>query len=228
MKKILFLSTFLSVGLLLSQGIGDPVTIPFQWDVVPQPGVVHYRLYHSDSGGLGSISTGQDWHTAFTEVDRVDHPTINGDHQLTIDNQEHWYVVTAVNQIGLESDPSNEVTLWVTPKPDAPGSFDRQDVIINVSTQIETGDGFDTGIRLSVVDPADIKVDYYKNGQLLKSETMELPQHSTTAYMIKGNKQIEPDLVTVQSDIPFAATAIMVHKQGNRVEYLSFPFVRVE
>ena len=97
MKK-LFLSLF--TFLLMGVSIFAAPTVSLAWDPSPDSDVTNYRLYWGPGSGNynGSSDLGNVTNTIFTQL-------VPGGH--------YWFVVTAINAGGAESDPSNEIDFLV-------------------------------------------------------------------------------------------------------------------
>lgn len=90
--------------LLAAISAGAAPTVSLAWEPSPDADVVKYRLYCGPSTGTYSFSRdlGNVTNTVFTNM-------VAGGH--------YWFVVTAINAGGAESDPSNEIDLAVPVSP---------------------------------------------------------------------------------------------------------------
>ncbi len=116
MKKIIFL-----IVLLVSLTVSAK-EITFQWDANIEKDLAGYKLYQSSQKDGNYIQIGKD--IGKTEV------TIE-----VADGEWYWYV-TAFNQSGLESDPSNNVTMIVNSKSPQPPKNFIMEMIINLINRI--------------------------------------------------------------------------------------------
>ena len=107
---VMLLSLLIIFGVLTQAWAGADVTL--QWDPNTESDLAGYRLYESQTSGsydfnnvLEEIPAGTETVTIRVEIDGV-----------------YYYVLTAFDTHGLESNPSNEVILDLdTTKPAAPG-----------------------------------------------------------------------------------------------------------
>jgi hypothetical protein len=101
---------FSILPLLLALYAHAAPTVSLAWDPSPDADVVNYRLYWGPSSGTynGSADLGNVTNTVFTQL-------VPGGH--------YFFVVTAFNVAGAESDPSNELDYLVPSKPRPPTEF---------------------------------------------------------------------------------------------------------
>lgn len=104
--------------------------ISLQWDASTTPGV-RYRLYHSTNNLT--------WTTTYT-VTGTAHTVSN-----VPAGSLNWFMVRAVNDDGIESDPSNVYEKAIAPKPAPPGNL--MAIPIEVSLRTRSADGEWTVIR---------------------------------------------------------------------------------
>ena len=84
-----------------SSRVNSTPEVVFEWDANKEPALAGYRLYKSDTSGVYTFGAGN-------EVAEI--PA--GNETVTLSNVPSgtWYwVLTAYNTYGFESDPSNEV-----------------------------------------------------------------------------------------------------------------------
>ena len=108
----------------------DNVEISFQWDTNPeQDDVDLYRIYRSTTSG--DYTSGEQ----VVEVTEVPaEPTQQGVDKFAANSgQSYYWVVTAVDSNGYESDWSNEVT-WRYDVPNTPGNV----IIVEVKVTVPT------------------------------------------------------------------------------------------
>jgi hypothetical protein len=97
------------IGLLL---VGLPskaqttASVTLAWDPSPSSGIAGYRLHYGTSSGT---------HPNIINVGNVTTATVS---RLTA-GQKYYFVATAYNAVGLESPPSNEVSVTVAANPPA-------------------------------------------------------------------------------------------------------------
>ena len=113
--KVILLLFFLLIFFASSQGYALDVT--FEWDANTEPDLAGYRLYYkTGSSGAPYDGTGATEGNSPTDAGNVTTYTLQG---LT-DGIDYFFVVTAYDTEGLESDYSNEVTTGsesTTPEP---------------------------------------------------------------------------------------------------------------
>lgn len=117
MKKLLFVLCFALVFIISSVFAASSMT--FEWDANTESDLAGYRLYQSNTSGNYTFGVGN-------EVGS----TLAGTETLTISVEDGiWYwVLTAYDTDGFESEPSNEVD---TAPPVAPSGL-RITIIINI------------------------------------------------------------------------------------------------
>jgi len=128
MRRAMFLFLFFILGAGLSLGqesgtFGDPLF----WDANPEPDVVDYRMFRSDSPCLDATPSPGTCPTFVEQalVGQGTDPRAWAEPGPIVFVQDYYYRVTARNTSGLESQFSNELNVrWLNPNaPSAPGSL---------------------------------------------------------------------------------------------------------
>jgi len=117
---MIFLTLLLSSFLVVGMGVTDEIAT-FQWDSNTEPDLAGYRIYISDQSGVYNYGP--------TSPDLlVTVPAgsgIGGVEEIivAIPDGTYWFVATAFDTEGLESDPSNEITDTFNGPPGCPKVF---------------------------------------------------------------------------------------------------------
>jgi len=124
MKKLAL--TFFLVIVMATVASAADITITFQWDKNPEPDIATYRLYESNVSG--DYTKGE--HVAeFAHLPEFD--TQEAEYTFdAVTGATYFWVVTAVDSEGFESDWSNEVTFSVI-LPVAPTNVTISGVVVN-------------------------------------------------------------------------------------------------
>src|SRR5690349_5253045 len=92
------------VGLaVFSFGVFDSAaqqSVTLLWDPSPDTNIVSYNIYYGPGSGN---------YTNLVTVGNTTNATVTG----LVSGSTYFFVATAVNAVGLESDPSNEISYWV-------------------------------------------------------------------------------------------------------------------
>lgn len=212
MKRI-FMSAIFAAVLGIYSYAQQNVEIRFAWDPNPEPNIAKYTLYHRTA----DVAT---WSVAVDNIAPSQSPAAS--HVLTVDGKEHFWVVTATNDLGLESGFSNEVSVVLAP-PSAPGGLRKTGGSVVISAQLDTSGRFDTGVRVTTEKAQEIVVSYYRKGSLLGVEKVRLGDNSTMAWMVKADKGYDADVVKIESEYPVAASSVTVGPD-RRMLAISMPF----
>ena len=125
------------VGTLWGSGAAWTAQVTLAWDPNREADLAGYRLYRGRSSGVFDRTVDVGNVTTFTD----------GDLQTEV---AYYYVVTAYNTAGLESDPSNEVSFLAPNAPPTIGAIDRDSEIpqTHPDTLINNLDSASTGLAL--------------------------------------------------------------------------------
>jgi hypothetical protein len=113
---------FVAVVFAETYVVADPnTTVAFGWDANTEPDLAGYRLYSTATPGV------------YEEQPVADVTTNTA--RVGVSEGQHWFVVTAYDWAGHESDPSNEVALVADyTEPNRPTGFECQNLqIININ-----------------------------------------------------------------------------------------------
>ena len=128
MKK-LFLAVLIIVSLISSLAFAG-ADITFEWDGNTELDLAGYRIYQSATSGnyefigYNGGAGGGDKTSPNLVIDIQRGPNPDGIEEVTIHVEDGtWFwVFTAYNKDGIESDPSNELTAYIAAKPAPPGN----------------------------------------------------------------------------------------------------------
>ena len=127
MKKLIYLILIVLIPILISPVIGfanSNANVTFEWDANTEGDLAGYRLYRADVPGSYT----------FGEGNQVDGALAGTETVTILEHDGVWYyVLTAYDNAGNESGPSNEVSTSIdTISPDAPGGL-RITIIVNIN-----------------------------------------------------------------------------------------------
>lgn len=121
MRK-LFLILAVVAFLVLSIDVMAATDVTLQWDANGEPDLAGYKVYRSQTSGGG-----------FMEIAEVLAPEVQYTDQAVPDGT-YYYIVTAFDDEGLESGPSNEVEgAFASGAPAAPGNLR---IIMTVTVEV--------------------------------------------------------------------------------------------
>ena len=115
MKKLLVI--LISITMIACSGVHAQLyveNVTFEWDANPETNLVEYRLYNSIQSNQYDYTAGPvDTIPAGTETTLIEYSFEGPALPIT-----YYWVLTAVNEDGLESGPSNQVQYtFTTPDP---------------------------------------------------------------------------------------------------------------
>jgi len=160
--------------------------IYLDWDDNPEPDLDHYSVYRGQSSGF---SVG---------LDSIVDNTTSSDFVDTglSENMTYYYKVTAVDNVGNESDPSDEVS--VTTPPLVP-EFELSDLSVS-KTVVEPSESFTVSVDVANVGQASgpYTVELSLDGELYDTQTVTLdPGQSTTVSFTVSSDEVGTHEVSV-------------------------------
>jgi hypothetical protein len=91
-----------------------PIVLTFMWDPNTEPDLAGYRLYQSSISGKYTFGSGNEVSTVSSDKTTT---------SIVVSKGTWYWVITAFNNDGLESDPSNEVSYTVKGSSSDKGCF---------------------------------------------------------------------------------------------------------